>query len=965
MDRILELQIEAAKLETELRVSKERLEQAQNACLHIATALCKHPSGNNQTSLEMWQERAQKAEKENAELKCIIRYLQTEMAKSSQCTQKDAPRGGRNATHTPSSSTDDSTRPDFGTAGDLLSFHDGDAAASTEKALDATRPYQQRESPEKQTPVSTASVGGNDDGNRYGRAPFNESSRSDEAPQPFEPDPVFGMPSDRKKISHPDGSPTWMEVYPDPPVSRPFHTYWRKTQQAQRDPWYKVNHNEWRQLVNLGIYVQQWGDAQWQEWAHKHRKHSAAEWKQYWEEECKPRFEQVRKQREAAEIPAEGTEEVANRVHDDAREVSSKEATAYESHNASQHAKRAIRYVPYEKNADFGTQIGRAHATNVEGVSLAMDKNRDEQSVGKKCLGQKDSTDQHSIYKDKEVLIDIDAEHDTEDEGLSPPLTIDAIKPLTKNSSTSDRLTESRFHDVCKASENPAPTQCQDLEPASGVKKLAGESLMTTAEIFEETKALMDLKDAISDYTAEVLAHDLAATASTSESNKGEEPDKDVVGSVSDTSAKQFTIGPTKETKEGNLVSIDSSLKTPEVVEVNGIEGAPPSRTMATKDAGEGMAGKYEVIPTAPIKAIGHCHASSHTDVAFGHALEHHSTPVSFSRTQELPNIHPDLPDDAKRAILSQLSTEHPYRTVVISKIPPETPLTMVLEKVRGGKVMRSVLMQTHFIKSKPAMDSNVALIMFNDGPNAKAYVDKCAEIQGIFFWSEQRNAHVKAEVFLCHTRSPTFPGFLANPKASTSRMLYLADDGAFSPELVVGAVLGIYNRSQEERRSPGVPLRMGRNMDSNNLVMEWAALRDAFNAKNALDKMQWLVEGLDVGFLPDPCGGSVETLEKVALAKDPAAVPSADYPIMWLPPTSQAACLAEADRAMSAGIPNYACRTPQDHGRQFAAGIAETTDILDAELRTQQGSGRGASEIKGRKSFGRWGQHIGWGAFA
>ncbi|KAI7666659.1 hypothetical protein KC318_g6377 [Hortaea werneckii] len=117
----------------------------------------------------------------------------------------------------------------------------------------------------------------------------------------------------------------------------------------------------------------------------------------------------------------------------------------------------------------------------------------------------------------------------------------------------------------------------------------------------------------------------------------------------------------------------------------------------------------------------------------------------------------------------------------------------------------------------------------------------------------------------------------------------------------------------------------MGRNKDSNSLILEWAALRDAFNAKNALDKMQWLVGGFDVGFLPDPCGGPVETLEEVTLAKDPATVPSIDYPIMWLPPTSQTACLAEADKAMSAGNPNCVWRTAQDYGHQFAEGIVET----------------------------------------
>ncbi|KAI7240131.1 hypothetical protein KC330_g1467 [Hortaea werneckii] len=969
-DELLELQIKFAEQKTELRVTKELLAQAQNAIVHIAAALSEHQSGNNETSLEMQKERAQMVEKENVELKGIVRYLQTEMAKSSQSTHtegasKDASRGSSNATLTPNSSTDDSTGSGFNIEGDLLSFHDDDAAAATGRVADATRLNQQLESPEKQTPVSTATNGHNGNADRYEAAPSNENDLNDEASQPFGPDPVFGMPSDRKKISHPDGSTTWMEIYPDPPASRPFDSYWRKPRPGQRDPWPKVNHNEWRQLVNLGIFVQQWGDAQWQEWAHKHRKHSAAEWKQYWEEECKARFEQVSKQREAAGLSVEGTEEVANRACDDAREVSSKEAIAYESRTASQHAKNggAIRFKPREKHADFETPVGRTSALSVKGEALGVDNNGYEESVEKKCLVEWGSTRQQSISKDNEVLIDIDAEHSPEDESLPASLTrltIDTIKPLTENPRRSERLIEFRFHDVNKASEDSAPTQAQDLEPASGVKKLADKSLMTTTKIIEETKALVGSKDASPDYVDGEVAHKRTAITSTPEGDKEEEPDKVVVGGVSNNIAKQFTSGPTEKTKEDNLVSIDSFLETPEVAEVSVVEEAPPSGTIAYKCFREGMFGKIAVASTASIQPR-QGQASAPNGMVLGHALDHYNIPVSFSRAQALPNAHPDLPDDAKRAIFSQLSTEHRYRTAVISNIPPETALMTVLEKVRGGKVMRSVLMPTNLVKSKPAMDGNVALIVFMDGPNAKAYVDECAEIQGIYFWSEQRNAHVKAKVSLCHTPSNTCPGFLASPRAGFSRIIYLADNGAFSPELVVGAVLKVYNRSQEERRSHGAPLRIGRNKDSNSLIMEWASLRDAYNAKNALDKMQWLVGGFDVGYLPDPCGGSVETLQEVALAKDPATVRSIDCPIMWLPPTSQTACLAEADKAMSAGNPNYVWRAAQDYGHQFAGGIVETVGLLDAELMTEPGPGRGANEFKGRKPFGRWGQRIRW----
>ncbi|KAI7650625.1 hypothetical protein KC319_g11019 [Hortaea werneckii] len=733
-----------AELSTELRIMKELLAEAQNATVHTAAAFSQHQSNNNNTSLKAQEERAQMAEKENVELKGLVRYLQAEMAKSSQSTHtegasKDAPCGSRNATHTPNSSTDDSSGPGCNIEGDLLSFHDDDVAAATGKEADATLLNQRFEAPEMQTLVSTVTDGRNGDADRYERAPFNDSGLSDEASQPFEPDPVFGMPSDRKKIFNADGSISWMEAYPDPPASRPVDSYWRKPKPAQRYRWRNVNLHEWRDLVNRGMYVQQWDDAQWKEWANGHGRYSAAEWKLYWEEQCKDRFEEVTKQRKAAGISGEETEKVEDRVDDDAHEVSSKEAEIDEDRTVSQHAK---------------------------------------------------------------------------DNGI----------------------------------------------------------------------------------------------------------------------------------KRGNLVTINSPLKTPEV---SVVEDASASGILACKDTKAAMPGKNPMISKASIQPR-QGQASAPADMTLGHALDHYSMPVSLPPARALPNAHPGLPDDVKRAVFSQSPIWHPRRTAEISNIPPEIPLTTVLEKVRGGKVMRSVLGGTNLMKSTPVMEGNGALIVFMDGLNAEAYVAECAEIQGIFFWSEQRNAQVKAKVSLCPTPSITCPGFLVDPKADYTRIVYLADNGVFSPELVVGAVLKVYNRSLEVRRSPGAPLRMGRNKDSNSLIMEWALLRDGYNAKNALDKMQWLIGGFDVGFLPDPCAGSVETLDEVALARDPATVPSNDCPIMWLPPSSEAACLAEADKALSAGNSGYSWRDPQDHGHRFAAGIVETVGMLDAELMAEPGL------IKKRKPFWR-----------
>ncbi|KAI7693381.1 hypothetical protein KC322_g10766 [Hortaea werneckii] len=789
-------------------VVKELLAEAQNATVHTAAAFSQHQSNNNNTSLKAQEERAQMAEKENVELKGIVRYLQTEMAKSSQSTHaegasKDAPRGSRNATHTPNSSTDDSSGPGFNIEGDLLSFHDDDVAAATGKVADATRLEQQLEAPEMQTLVPTVTDGRNGDADRYERAPFNDSGLGDEASQPLEPDPVFGMPSDRKKIFNADGSISWMEVYPDPPVSRPVDSYWRKPKLAQRGRWGKVSHYEWRQLVNRGMYVQQWDEAQWEEWAHEHGRYGAAEWRLFWEEQCKAKFEEVTKQRKAAGISGEETEEVEDRVDDDAHDFSSKETEIDEDRTVSQHAK------------DDGN-------------------------------GSKDSS---------------------------------------------------------------------------------------------------------LDYAG--VAHDLAATIRTP---KGSKEEGSEVGGMSDTITMPFRIAVEGETKKGNLVNIDSLLNTPEV---SVVEDASASGVLPCKDTKEAMPGKNPMISTAFIQPH-QGQASAPTDMALGHALDHNSIPVSLPPARALPNAHPGLPDDVKRAVFSQCPIWHPCRTAEISNIPPEIPLTTVLEKVRGGKVMRSVLIGTNLMKSTPIMEGNVALIEFMDGLNAEAYVAECAEIQGIFFWSEQRNAAVKAKVALCPTPSITCPGFLVNPRADNTRIVYLADNGIFSPELVVGTVLKVYSRSLEERRSPGAPLRMGRNKDSNSLIMEWALLRDAYNAKNALDKMQWLIGGFDVGFLPDPCAGFVETLEEVALARDPATVPSNDCPIMWLSPSSQAACLAEADKALSAGKSGHFRRDSQDHGHQFAAGIVETVGMLDAELMTEPGPGRGASEIKGRKPLRRWRQHTG-----
>ncbi|KAI7283843.1 hypothetical protein KC345_g2733 [Hortaea werneckii] len=943
---LLALQIKMAELNTELRLVKERLAEAQNATVYTAAAFSQHQSGSDETSLKMQEQRTQMVEKENVELKGIVRYLQTEMARSSQSTRtegacKDAPRGSRNATHTPSSSTDDSAGLGFNIEGDLLSFHDDDAAAATGKAPAATRLKQRLESPEKQTLASTVTDGRNGNADRYERAPHNDSGPSDETSHRFEPDPELGMPSDRKKIFNADGSISWMEVYPDPPVSRPVDSYWRKPKSAQRDRWRRVNHHEWRQLVNRGMYVQHWGDAQWEEWARQHGRYGAAEWKLYWKEKCKDRFEEVTKQRKAAGISGEETEEVEDRIDDDAQEVSSKETEIDKDRTVSQHAKDDGNgtFMPGGRLVDFGVPVGQTQAVKVEEQFPILDRDGVENSKEPKSLEKEHATAQQSFGNDNEDLIDVDAEHGSEDEGLLAHSTIDTIKPLAKKLSTSERVSETIFHHDCNASDSSAPTQVQGSKTASRIKKLTEESSTTTAGMFEEKKALVGSKESSLDYAG--VAHDLAATVSTPKGSKEEDSE---VGGMSDTIVMPYRIAGEEITKKRNLVNIDSLLKTPEV---SSVEDASPSGCLACKDTKEAMPGKSPVISTA-FTPPRQGQASAPADIALGHALDHCSTPMSLPPARALPNAHPDLPDDAKRAVFSQSPLWHPCRTAEITKIPPEIPLTTVLEKVRGGKIMRSVLIGTSVIKSTPSMEGNVALIQFMDGPNAEAYVAECAEIQGIFFWSEQGNAHVKAEVSICPTPSSTCPGFLVDPKADFTRIVYLADNGVFSPELVVGAVLKVYNRSREERRSPGAPLRMGRNKDSNSLIMEWALLRDAYNAKNALDKMQWLIGGFDVGFLPDPCAGSVETLEEVALTRDPATVLSNDCPIMWLPPSSEAACLAEADKALSARNSDYFWRDPHDQSYQFAAGIVETVGMLDAELMTEQGP------VKGRKSFWR-----------
>ncbi|KAK4541559.1 hypothetical protein LTR36_007856 [Oleoguttula mirabilis] len=234
-----------------------------------------------------------------------------------------------------------------------------------------------------------------------------------------------------------------------------------------------------------------------------------------------------------------------------------------------------------------------------------------------------------------------------------------------------------------------------------------------------------------------------------------------------------------------------------------------------------------------------------------------------------LAGAHPSLDTETKSVVFSHANPED-QRTVLVRNLPPNITLAEVLDKVRGGKIVSAVLARSAGMNTQPAMEMNAAMVTFLYARDAQQYVDFCTSKICIFFWFEYWAAPFKASVSLLPTASRHVDPALSR-QTDASRILYLADSGAWEAEHVVSRLLrwGKFDVPNDRLMGVGPPLRCGRDGDGV-LWFEFASMGEAGTAKVALEGLGREFGGMSKGFLPDPCARGVQGLVEVAEAKQP-----------------------------------------------------------------------------------------------
>ena len=200
-------------------------------------------------------------------------------------------------------------------------------------------------------------------------------------------------------------------------------------------------------------------------------------------------------------------------------------------------------------------------------------------------------------------------------------------------------------------------------------------------------------------------------------------------------------------------------------------------------------------------------------------------------------------------------------RTVLVSNIPANIALTQVLDRVRGGKITNATFLETSKIKleNNRALGTNAVMVTFLGTDRAKAYVDHCKETAGIFFWSNKWQAPIKAKIDLVETPSRPIPFTLQRDirEHGLSRLLYIHDaPRSLSPEQVVAEI-------QRADGTISYPVKAGYDEDGI-MGIHFKSIQDAAAAWQAVDRNWQAFQGMDKGFLLDPCGRPLSSLAEV-----------------------------------------------------------------------------------------------------
>ena len=228
---------------------------------------------------------------------------------------------------------------------------------------------------------------------------------------------------------------------------------------------------------------------------------------------------------------------------------------------------------------------------------------------------------------------------------------------------------------------------------------------------------------------------------------------------------------------------------------------------------------------------------------------------TAFDRSQVVSGPAYYSSDKTISSLWSIRSPMDPYqrRMVEISRIPADTLLADVLDRVRGGPVVAAEYYDlSSLIKGKDAL--NLVRVTFLYGQDAAKYVEYCKNHRFPDCGTALDNSMDWAVTLLPRPTPRLSPQLAAHLKHySCSRVLSILNAGHLSTADVVSRVI---------TRRP--PLSHGRNEAIKSLWFVFASMDEAAEFSMKLYQNPSVFGAYAREYLPDPCGQPVETLGQV-----------------------------------------------------------------------------------------------------
>lgn len=197
-------------------------------------------------------------------------------------------------------------------------------------------------------------------------------------------------------------------------------------------------------------------------------------------------------------------------------------------------------------------------------------------------------------------------------------------------------------------------------------------------------------------------------------------------------------------------------------------------------------------------------------------------------------------------------------RTVLISEVPVGTKLVEVLDQVRGGKLVSAKFLDTAGMKTQPPVATNTVVVEFLGSKQAQHFVERCQK-NPLILGLTHGETQAKAEVKLVRTQTwPLHPemikDMISTESALTRVLSLIFVDFESVPEVeVITREITAFAIKRDYFTIPAQPLRVTSGEDRM-LLLEYADVRQAAAAWNAISALEWKLGQISKGFATDPC---------------------------------------------------------------------------------------------------------------